>query len=146
MIDIFKKLLIILFNAFYVLVSLLIILFLGYLVCLVFIISCKSYPFQTIFFTLFCFITVVLHCSLLFLNMKIYKKILIFILILIFIKFLTLIPAVKFAVDNNICIDTGICKEGIYTKINGEMMEVNKKNCLKYNKEWYESINSCYVR
>ncbi len=73
-------------------------------------------------------------------------KLIIFLLILYYLNIYNTLPSIIKMYNYHACIDTGVCKEGIYTKINGDMMEVNKENCLKYNKEWYESINSCYVR
>lgn len=73
-------------------------------------------------------------------------KFLIFILLLLFIKLLLITPAVEYAIDYDTCIDTGICKEGIQTKIDGGLTTVNKENCFKHNKKWYDSNNSCYVR
>ena len=121
-------------------------LFLGYISFLLMIISFKDFPFQTVVFILFAIFIYILTWSLLFIKIKFYNKLLVFVFILIFIKFLFVIPAAEYAVDTDTCIDTGICKEGIQTKIDGKLTEINKYDCLKHNKEWYEIINSCNVR
>lgn len=130
----------------YVLFILYIMLFLGYMSCLTLIISFKDFPFQTIIFILFSLGIVLLLWLILFVKIKFYNKFLAFVLILLFIRFLFIIPAVKYAIDVDTCIDTGICKEGVETKIDNELNKINKENCLKYHKEWYDSINSCNIR
>ena len=81
-----------------------------------------------------------------FVKMKFFKKFLGFVLLLFVIKFLFILPAVNYAFEVDTCIDIGVCKEGIETKIDGQLIEINKENCLLHNKEWDDNINSCYVR
>ena len=48
--------------------------------------------------------------------------------------------------DQDFCLDTGYCKEGL--KINTERgkITINKENCLKYNWKWDEKNKSCNLR
>lgn len=130
----------------YVFICVCITLFLGYIGCLILVISMKNYPFQTITFLILSLGAVVVLWSLLFVKMKFFKKFLGFVLLLLIIKFLFILPAVNYAFEVDTCIDIGVCKEGIETKIDGQLIEINKENCLLHNKEWDDNINSCYVR
>lgn len=148
-IQITEKLKLILFTLLicvYAFVCICLTLFLGYISCIILIISFKNYPFQTITFILLAVCIYILLWSLLYIKVKLSMKFLIFILLLLFIRLLLITPAVEYAIDYDTCIDTGICKEGIQTKIDGGLTTVNKENCFKHNKKWYDSNNSCYVR
>lgn len=45
--------------------------------------------------------------------------------------------------DNQDCIEDGLCKSGIIYTIDDDTFTVNKENCLKHNRIWYENINAC---
>ena len=47
--------------------------------------------------------------------------------------------------DNDTCLDTSICREGL--KINTEYGKIiiNKASCLKYGWRWIENSNACYL-
>lgn len=44
------------------------------------------------------------------------------------------------------CDEFGICKEGLIGVIENETFIINKDTCLKYNKQWREDLNACYMR
>jgi len=44
------------------------------------------------------------------------------------------------------CVEFGICKEGLEYTHNSNTFVINKENCIKYDFEWMEDINACYVR
>lgn len=69
------------------------------------------------------------------------KTIIFIILILLLFKYLY----TKF-VQINICIDVGICTEGIKTNIDGNLIQINEENCKRYNRIWLEEIKSCKVK
>ncbi len=49
--------------------------------------------------------------------------------------------------DLEVCLDVGICKEGVAVRNpQGERVVINKENCLKYNWSWNEERKSCDVR
>ncbi len=49
-------------------------------------------------------------------------------------------------VNLNMCIDTGICNEGIKTKIDGVLIEINEENCKKYKKIWNSENSTCIIK
>jgi len=44
------------------------------------------------------------------------------------------------------CLDIGICAEGIKTKIDGDLIEINEENCKRYNRIWIEETSVCNVK
>lgn len=66
-------------------------------------------------------------------------------IILVLIFFLVKPLYTKF-VQINMCLDVGICAEGIKTKIDGNLVEINKENCIKYNRIWIEETKVCNVK
>lgn len=69
------------------------------------------------------------------------KVFIIIVLILILIK-----PAYTKFVEINMCLDIGICAEGIKTKIDGNLVKINEENCKKYNRVWIEETLSCKIK
>lgn len=69
----------------------------------------------------------------------------IFILILLLIFFPCKYLYTQFTYIN-MCIDIGICVEGIKTKIDGNLVEINEENCKKFNRVWLEETKSCKVK
>jgi hypothetical protein len=54
------------------------------------------------------------------------------------------IPSVKKIFDMELCIDMGICPEGIKIKNDeGVLFEINKKSCTKYHYKWDEKGKWC---
>lgn len=72
-------------------------------------------------------------------NKKVY--IIIIVLILILIK-----PFYSKFVQINMCLDIGVCAKGIKTKIDGNLVKINKENCEKYNRIWSEETQSCKIK
>lgn len=67
--------------------------------------------------------------------------------------FLSILPFVVLTItvltitteDKDICLDTGICKEGLEVNtINGNIT-ISKENCIKYNWLWNEERRYCNV-
>jgi|GEM_PF-3176817 len=55
------------------------------------------------------------------------------------------LPSVKKVHDTYFCLDSGgaYCAEGVKTKIDEDLVEINKENCLKYNREWDDDRKWC---
>jgi len=69
--------------------------------------------------------------------------------VILIIIILFLIPCKYFYtkfVEINMCIDIGICTEGIKTKIDGDLIEINEENCKRYNRIWIEETKSCKLK
>ena len=49
-------------------------------------------------------------------------------------------------IELNMCLDTGICAEGIITMVEGTLGEINEENCKKYNKTWNKKNRTCNIR
>ena len=58
------------------------------------------------------------------------------------------LPSVKKAHDTYRCLDSAgrWCAEGVKTKIDGELVEINEENCLKYNRIWNSERKECNLR
>ncbi len=112
--------------------------------------SDDGFDFQIIFFVLLSVLLVIGLWSLLFIKVKIFVKILIFLLLLSvqwgYLNISTFLPSVKKVFDMDFCMDSGTCAEGLKTGIDGNVVEINKENCLKYNKAWDEERKWCQVR
>ncbi len=68
-------------------------------------------------------------------------------ILLIIIIFSNLIKTAYFKfVELNMCLDTGICSEGIITRVDGNLVEINEENCKKYNKTWNPKNRTCNIR
>lgn len=68
-------------------------------------------------------------------------------ILLIIIIFSDLIKTAYFKfVELNMCLDTGICSEGIITRVDGNLVEINEENCKKYNKTWNPKNRTCNIR
>jgi len=108
----------------------------------------NGFDFQIIFFTFLSAALIIGFWSLIFVKKKPLFKILIFLLLLgvqlNYLKIFTLLPSVKKIFDMELCIDMGICPEGIKMKNSeGVLFEINKENCIKYGYQWEEQNRSC---
>lgn len=68
------------------------------------------------------------------------------VLIIIFLILFLIKPAYTKFVQINMCLDIGICAEGIKTKIDNDLVEINEQNCRKYNRIWIEETQLCKVK
>lgn len=109
-------------------------------------IGLEKYNVHIFLHTLISLFVVVILWLLLFLKINTLVKLMIYIIFIGYLFLFNTNPYIIEVYEYNTCIDTGICKDGIQTKIDGVLMKVNKENCLKYHKEWYDSINSCNIR
>lgn len=84
-----------------------------------------------------------------FIRISIQVKILIFtalfFLLLNYINISSKIPTISKILDKDICLDTGICKEGLEVNTNHGLVTINKENCIKYNWLWNEEKRYCNV-
>lgn len=78
-----------------------------------------------------------------------FSKIIIFVLVFfLYVKLPLLFPNVKAAWDKDICLDSGVCREGT-TNIkdkHGKFVSINKENCINNGYKWYEKDKSCDLR
>lgn len=74
------------------------------------------------------------------------KNELLIIFLIIAAAVFVIMPLYDNFLDINLCVDMGICKQGIKMKIDGELVEINEQNCKKYNKLWLDDIEACNVR
>lgn len=68
-----------------------------------------------------------------------------FVLLLNYINLSSKIPSVSKVLDKDICLDCGICKEGLELNTNYGLVTINKENCMKYNWLWNEEKKYCNV-
>lgn len=47
--------------------------------------------------------------------------------------------------DKDICLDSGICKEGLEVNTNYGLVKISKEKCIKYNWLWNEEKRYCNV-
>lgn len=69
----------------------------------------------------------------------------IFLSILPFVVLITTIFTIM-TDDKDICLDTGICKEGLELNTNYGLVTISKENCIKYNWLWNEEKRYCNVK
>lgn len=55
------------------------------------------------------------------------------------------IPAVKKAFDIDICLDTGLCAQGLEINTQNGLIKINEENCLKYSWKWNAKNNYCKI-
>lgn len=107
-----------------------------------------GFDFQIISFTLLSTALIVSFWALIFVKIKTPVKILIFLLLLgiqlNYLKIAILLPSVNKIFKMELCVDMGICPEGIKMKNDeGVLFEINKGNCIKYGYEWDEQNRNC---
>lgn len=106
----------------------------------------NSFDFQIILYIILSFMFIIGLWTLLFAKIKLPMKIFIFLSLLIIQLSSTTFPSVNKVFNMETCIDTGICPEGLNIKIDGELVEINKDNCLKYNRQWDDIRKTCNIR
>ena len=75
--------------------------------------------------------------------MKALKLILKIIILFILIYFIYLILTTLIEIDEDTCLDSSICKEGLEISTEYGLVKINKENCLKYNWTWNDKKKSC---
>lgn len=108
--------------------------------------SLSQGDYHILLFTILSIIIVLILWSLLFIQVSLLSKFTILGITILFSYFLFQMPVIERAVKYNMCIDTGVCAEGIKTVIDDDLIEINRENCLKYGKEWVAEYNLCYLR
>lgn len=108
----------------------------------------NGFDFQIILYIFLSFMLVIGLWSLIFVKIKPVFKFLIFLLLLSiqvnYLKLAILLPSVNKIFDMELCIDMGICPEGIKMKNEkGILFQINKENCIKYGYKWDEQNRSC---
>ena len=73
---------------------------------------------------------------------KIFKIIVLSFLIL-FILIFGVFYVIK--VDKDICLDSGICREGLIINTQYREISINKENCIKYNWLWNDEKRFCKI-
>lgn len=73
---------------------------------------------------------------------KIFKIIALSLLILLILVF-SVFYVIKD--DKDICLDSGICKEGLDVNIQYGEITINKENCIKYNWLWNDEKRFCKI-
>lgn len=74
---------------------------------------------------------------------KIFKIIVLSFLIL-FILILGIFYVIKD--DKDICLDSGICREGLIINTQYGKITINKENCIKYNWLWNDEKRFCKIK
>ena len=108
----------------------------------------NGFHFQIILYIILSLALVIGFWSLIFVKIKPPAKILIFLLLLgiqlNYLKIAILLPSVNKVFKMELCVDMGICPEGIKIKNdNGVLFEINKGNCVKYGYKWDEQNRNC---
>lgn len=74
-------------------------------------------------------------------------KVLIKIFQFIFIIGVGLVLLVIFFLDfQDICLDSGYCKEGLLLNVNGKSISVNEQSCRKNNGVWIQDKRFCQFK
>ena len=47
--------------------------------------------------------------------------------------------------DKDICLDSGICREGLIINTQYREISINKENCIKYNWLWNDEKRFCKI-
>ena len=85
--------------------------------------------------------------SLLFVKIKPFIKFSALLFLSVITSLLFLFPSPMGFIYIDTCVDTEICVEGMTMKNNqGQMVTINKENCIKYGYVWYEEDKSCDLR
>ncbi len=107
----------------------------------------ERYHYQAFLYVLASFFIIIGFLYIIFFKTEKHVKIIFCILILIHIFVVAKLPKVKRAFAKDTCLDIGICKEGLEIRnAEGNIVKINKENCLKYNWSWNEERKSCDVR
>ena len=113
----------------------------------VFVANTLNHNLNLIIYCLSMFLLLVGFWVLLFIKAKVIKKISIFCVLIIFFLFSFFSPSSIYANKTNLCLDSGICSEGLETKnYDGELFLINKDSCLKYGYEWIVDEKACNLR
>lgn len=69
------------------------------------------------------------------------------IIILSFLILFILIFGVFYVIkdDKDICLDSGICREGLIINTQYGEISINKENCIKYNWLWNDEKRFCKI-
>ena len=69
------------------------------------------------------------------------------IIILSFLILFILIFGVFYVIkdDKDICLDSGICREGLIINTKYGEISINKENCIKYNWLWNDEKRFCKI-
>ncbi len=111
----------------------------------------NGFDFQIILYTILSMMLILGFWSLIFLKIKPIFQVLIFLLLLgiqiNYLKLVLLLPSVNKIFSMELCIDMGICPEGIKMKNDeGVLFEINKENCSKYGYKWNDERRDCNLR
>ena len=69
------------------------------------------------------------------------------IIVLSFLILFILIFGVFYVIkdDKDICLDSGICREGLIINTQYGKISINKENCIKYNWLWNDEKRFCKI-
>ena len=69
------------------------------------------------------------------------------IIVLSFLILFILIFGVFYVIknDKDICLDSGICREGLIINTQYREISINKENCIKYNWLWNDEKRFCKI-
>ncbi len=70
------------------------------------------------------------------------------IIVLSFLILFILIFGVFYVIkdDKDICLDSGICREGLIINTQYGEISINKENCIKYNWLWNDEKRFCKIQ
>ncbi len=106
----------------------------------------KEFSFQIIIYSIFSFI---LLCYSVWIFLSKPKRFLIILYIVFWLSYIIMakiLPDVKTHYNQDICLDSGICSEGIKVKTEKAEFIITKENCIKYGYEWNEKRRDCNLR
>lgn len=106
----------------------------------------REYDWQLSFYLVFFVILILGTWAVFFLKKDIYIKIIYTILFLIFLNAYKIFPSVKQEYDSDICIDSGVCQEGVKVQTEKAVFVITKESCKKYGYKWNEKRKDCSLR
>lgn len=66
--------------------------------------------------------------------------------LIFFPNFTSLKDKIIYNLDLDVCLDIGLCKEGLPLNTEYGLITINKETCLKYNWEWRDDWKDCHIR
>lgn len=73
-------------------------------------------------------------------------KIVYLIILIIYFSSANFLPSVKYQFDEDFCLDSAICSEGLELNTEYGKIKINKENCLKYGWGWNETKKQCDLK